>query len=139
MKPNVESLPLGSTGRVVTEEYFEIKTKIHLRLLDLLDLSLIDTLERNVLRAEIKSLIARILNEDEIRVPLNFTEREKLIEEILDEVLGLGPLEPFLQDPTVSDILINTYKQIYLERFGWGDGLMNLLQWLTPGLPMAPG
>ena len=117
-KPNVERLPLGSSGRVVTEEYFEIKTKIHSRLLDLLDLSLIDTLERNVLRAEIKSLITRILNEDGIRVPLNFTEREKLIEEILDEVLGLGPLEPFLQDPTVSDILVNTYNQIYLERFG---------------------
>ena len=118
VKPNVESLPLGSTGRVVADEYFEIKTKIHLRLLDLLDLSLIDTLERNVLKAEIKSLIARILNEDEIRVPLNFTERESLFAEILDEVLGLGPLEPFLQDPTVSDILVNTYNQIYLERFG---------------------
>ena len=118
VKPNVESLPLTSTGRVVTEEYFEIKTKIHNRLLDLLDLSLIDTLERNVLKAEIKSLIGRILNEDEIRVPLNFTERESLFAEILDEVLGLGPLEPFLQDPTVSDILVNTYNQIYLERFG---------------------
>ncbi len=118
VKPNVESLPLGSTGRVVADEYFEIKTKIHLRLLDLLDLSLIDTLERNVLKAEIKSLIARILNEDEIQVPLNFTERESLFAEILDEVLGLGPLEPFLQDPTVSDILVNTYNQIYLERFG---------------------
>ena len=118
VKPNVESLPLGSTGRVVADEYFEIKTKIHLRLLDLLDLSLIDTLERNVLKAEIKSLIARILNEDEIRIPLNFTERESLFAEILDEVLGLGPLEPFLQDPTVSDILVNTYNQIYLERFG---------------------
>jgi pilus assembly protein CpaF len=118
VKPNVESLPLGSTGRVVADEYFEIKTMIHLRLLDLLDLSLIDTLERNVLKAEIKSLIARILKEDEIQVPLNFTERESLFAEILDEVLGLGPLEPFLQDPTVSDILVNTYNQIYLERFG---------------------
>ncbi len=118
VKLNVESLPLTSTGRVVAEEYFEIKTKIHSRLLDLLDLSLIDTLERDVLKAEIKSLIGRILNEDEIRVPLNFTERESLFAEILDEVLGLGPLEPFLQDPTVSDILVNTYNQIYLERFG---------------------
>ena len=118
VKPNVESLPLTNTGRVVADEYFEIKTKIHLRLLDLLDLSLIDTLERNVLKAEIKSLISRILNEDEIRIPLNFTERESLFAEILDEVLGLGPLEPFLQDPTVSDILVNTYNQIYLERFG---------------------
>ena len=118
VKPNVESLPLGSTGRVVADEYFEIKTQIHSRLLDLLDLSLIDTLERNLLKAEIKSLIARILNEDEIRVPLNFTERESLFAEILDEVLGLGPLEPFLQDPTISDILVNTYNQVYLERFG---------------------
>jgi pilus assembly protein CpaF len=102
----------------MTEEYFEIKTKIHSRLLDLLDLSLIDTLEHNLLRAEIKSLIARILNEDGIRVPLNLTERERLFAEILDEVLGLGPLEPFLKDPTVSDILVNTYNHIYLERFG---------------------
>jgi pilus assembly protein CpaF len=117
-KLNVENLPSGSTGKVVTEEYFEIKTKIHSRLLDLLDLSLIDTLEHNLLRAEIKSLIARILNEDGIRVPLNLTERERLFAEILDEVLGLGPLEPFLKDPTVSDILVNTYNHIYLERFG---------------------
>lgn len=115
---NVESLPLRRSERLVTEEYFELKTKIHSRLLDLLDLSLIDTLERNALRAEIKSVIGRILREDEMRVPINLTERERLFEEILDEVLGLGPLEPFLQDPTVSDILANTYDQIYLERFG---------------------
>jgi pilus assembly protein CpaF len=115
---NVESLPLRRSERLVTEEYFELKTKIHSRLLDLLDLSLIDTLERNALRAEIKSVIGRILRQDEMRVPLNLTERERLFEEILDEVLGLGPLEPFLQDPTVSDILANTYDQIYLERFG---------------------
>ena len=115
---NVESLPLRRSERLVTEEYLELKTKIHSRLLDLLDLSLIDTLERNALRAEIKSVIGRILREDEMRVPLNLTERERLFEEILDEVLGLGPLEPFLQDPTVSDILANTYDQIYLERFG---------------------
>jgi pilus assembly protein CpaF len=118
VQTKAESLPLGSTGTIVTEEYFEIKTQIHSRLLDLLDLSLIDTLEKNALRAEIRSLIAKILNEDEIRVPLNFTERENLFSEILDEVLGLGPLEPFLKDPNVSDILVNTYNQIYLEKFG---------------------
>jgi pilus assembly protein CpaF len=115
---NLESLPLRRSEGLVTEEYFELKTKIHSRLLDLLDLSLIDTLERNALRAEIKSVIGRILREDEMRVPLNLTERDGLFEEILNEVLGLGPLEPFLQDPTVSDILANTYNQIYLERFG---------------------
>jgi len=113
-----ERLPARSTGGVVAEEYFELKTRIHNRLLELLDLSVIDTLERKLLKAEIKSLIVRILNEDGMRVPLNLSEREKLSGEILDEVLGLGPLEPFLQDPTVSDILVNTYNQIYLERFG---------------------
>jgi len=117
-KLNVEHLPLRRTGAAATEEYFELKTKIHSRLLDLLDLSVIDTLERNQLKAEIKSLIVRILSEDGTRVPLNLAERERLFSEMLDEVMGLGPLEPFLQDPTVSDILVNTYKQIYLERFG---------------------
>jgi pilus assembly protein CpaF len=58
------------------------------------------------------------LEEQENRVPLNLTERENLFSEIEDEVLGLGPLEPFLKDDTISDILINTYKQIYIERFG---------------------
>ena len=51
-------------------------------------------------------------------VPLNAAERERLLKEIQNEVLGLGPLEPFLQDPTVSDILVNTFNQIYVERFG---------------------
>jgi pilus assembly protein CpaF len=63
-------------------------------------------------------VVQRILEEQENRVPLNLTERETLYSEIEDEVLGLGPLEPFLKDDTISDILINTYKQIYIERFG---------------------
>ena len=83
-----ERLPARSTGGVVAEEYFELKTKIHSRLLELLDLSVIDTLERNLLKAEIKSLIVRILGEDGMRVPLNLSERERLSAEILDEVLG---------------------------------------------------
>lgn len=103
---------------LVTNEYFELKTRIHDRLLNLIDLSLIDTLEEGVLRQEIRKLVERILLEEKNPIPLNYNEREQLLREIQDEVLGLGPLEPFMQDPTVSDVLVNTYKQIYVERFG---------------------
>ncbi len=104
--------------RHIPEEYFELKTRIHDRLLDLVDLSLIDSLDRETLKAQIKTLVERILAEEGSTIPLNAVERRLLITEIQDEVLGLGPLEPFLQDPTVSDILVNTYKRIYVERFG---------------------
>jgi pilus assembly protein CpaF len=102
----------------VSDDYFDLKTRIHDRLLDLLDLSLIDSLDQNLVRSQIRTVVQKILEEQENRVPLNLTERENLFSEIEDEVLGLGPLEPFLKDDTISDILINTYKQIFIERFG---------------------
>jgi pilus assembly protein CpaF len=115
---NLQSVPNGDTRRYIPDEYFELKTRIHDRLLDLMDLTLIETLDKDVLRSQIKVLVERIIREEGGRVPLNMSERESLVTEIQDEVLGLGPLEPFLQDPTVSDVLVNTYKQIYVERFG---------------------
>jgi pilus assembly protein CpaF len=119
MKANVQRAPLREAKRGVPEEYFELKTRIHDRLLDLMDLSLIDTLDKQVLRSQIRVLVERILREEvNARVPLNLAERERLLTEIQDEVLGYGPLEPFLQDPTISDILVNTYHQVYVERFG---------------------
>lgn len=108
----------GMGGPPILNDYYELKTRIHDRLIDLIDLSLIDSLDSYTLRSEIKGLVERILREEENGVPLNSSERERLFREIQDEVLGLGPLEPFLQDPTVSDILVNTYRQIYVERFG---------------------
>lgn len=99
-------------------EYYELKTRIHDRLIDLIDLSLLDTIDANVLRPQIRRLVDKILQEDASRTPLNMSERERLFVEIQDEVFGLGPLEPFLQDPTVSDILVNNYSQVYVERFG---------------------
>ena len=107
-----------STANYVPEEYFELKTRIHDRLLDLFDLSSLEKLDRNTLKSELKILIERILRQEETRLPLNLIEKERLVIEIQDEVLGLGPLEPFLKDPTVSDILVTTYNKIYLERFG---------------------
>ena len=103
---------------LITKEYYELKTRIHDRLLNMIDLSLLDSLEENVLRQEIRKLVERILAEDKNSIPLNFSERERLFKEIQYEVTGLGPLEPFMQDPTVSDILVNTHRQIYVEREG---------------------
>ncbi len=114
--------PVSAEGKLeqflITKEYYELKTRIHDRLLNLIDLSLIDSLDEAMLRQEIRRLVERILMEDKASIPLNYNERERLFKEIQYEVMGLGPLEPFLQDPTICDILVNTHKQIYVERFG---------------------
>jgi len=100
------------------DEFFEFKAKIHDRLLDIIDLSLIDSMDKKSLTVEIRQITEKILNEESDELPLNLLERKLILTEIIDEVLGLGPLEPFLKDPTISDILVNSYKKIYLERFG---------------------
>ena len=102
----------------IAKEYYELKGRIHDRLLTLIDLTLIDSLDQGVLKQEIRRLVEKILSEDSHNIPLNFVERERLFREIQDEVVGLGPLEPLMKDPTVSDILVNTHKQVYVERFG---------------------
>ena len=104
--------------RHMPEEYFELKNKIHDRLLNLIDLSLIESFDQEVLKSQIRVISEKILREEPKRIPLNSEERERLLREIEDEVLGYGPLEPFLRDPTVSDILVTTHKKIYVERFG---------------------
>jgi hypothetical protein len=107
-----------SARKYPSEEYFEFKAQIHDRLLDLIDLSLLDKLDRETLTVQIRRVVEKILREETFKLPLNLEEREKIFTEIIDEVLGLGPLEPLLKDPTISDILVNTYKSIYLERYG---------------------
>ena len=103
---------------LLPEEYFEFKSKIHDRLLDLVDLSILERVEPDMLKPELRAVVNKILSEDLEAIPLNAAEKEKLFSEIIDEVLGFGPLEPLLQDPTVSDILVNTYRHVYVERFG---------------------
>ncbi|MFO0794280.1 MAG: CpaF family protein [Candidatus Brocadiaceae bacterium] len=102
----------------VTNELLELKAKIHERLLEVVDLSIIDSLDRNTLRQEIGRVIERILSEDHFSMPLNYEEKEQLRREIQDEILGYGPIEPFMHDPTVTDILVNTHNHIYVERYG---------------------
>ena len=101
-----------------SRDYYELKTRIHDRLLDLMDLSIIGSMDELILRQEIRKLVEKILSDNHFNIPLNLAERDRLFREIQDEVLGLGPLEPFMQDSTVSDILVNTHKHVYVERFG---------------------
>lgn len=114
----LNNIPDRAATSYIPEEYFELKARIHDRLLDLIDLTLIDKLDRESLSVQIRKVIEIILREESNRLPLNLTEREKIFSEIMDEVLGYGPLEPLLKDPTISDILVNTYKNIYIERLG---------------------
>lgn len=103
---------------LTTDDYVDMKFKVYNQLLDILDLSLIDSLEKPELKQQIRDLTDRILLQEEFGLPLNMEEKEKFHQEIQDEVIGLGPIEPFMRDPAVSDILVNTYKQIYVEKFG---------------------
>ncbi|KQW68278.1 type II secretion system protein E [Phenylobacterium sp. Root77] len=93
-----------------------LKVRIHQRLIELLNLSLLDKTPRESLRLEIRGAVSALLA-DEKRI-LNLSQTDQLIEDVLDELLGLGPLEPLLKDESVSDILINTHSVVYVERFG---------------------
>ncbi|MFO7588409.1 MAG: CpaF family protein [Gemmatimonadota bacterium] len=94
----------------------EIKVRVHRQLLERLNLSNIDALDRGQVVEEIRKVVHDLLARE--AAPLNLEERENLVEQILDEIFGLGPIEPLLQDPTISDILVNTFDQIYIERNG---------------------
>ena len=98
------------------QAYQELKTTIHGRLLDRIDLAVMENVPADRLRGEIKVLVEQLLAEQ--GTMLNQDERARLVRDIQNEVLGLGPLEPLLADPTISDILVNTCNKIYIERRG---------------------
>ena len=93
-----------------------LKVRIHQRLIELLNLALLDKTPRETLRTEIRGAVVQLLA-DEKRF-LTAGQTDQLTEDVLDELLGLGPLEPLLKDDTVSDILINTHEMVYVERAG---------------------
>ena len=98
------------------DDYQELKRTIHRRLLDALDLALLSEMEDDEVREQIRHVLAKLL--EQAGVTFNRKERERCIQEIEDEVVGFGPLEPLLQDPEVSDILVNGAKQVYIEQRG---------------------
>src|SRR5260370_29600855 len=114
----------GETGWVnalfpsegTTPEYQELKFTLHRKLLDRINLEALSSMSGERVRAEVRTAVARLVEEE--KTPLSLVEKDRVIEEILDEVFGLGPLEPLLQDPSISDILVTTPKYVYVEKGG---------------------
>jgi pilus assembly protein CpaF len=96
--------------------YQNLKHELHQKLIEKLDLRTIEKLPRDQLRDELRAILSSLLQGTEL--PLNRQEREHMVEELLDEVTGLGPLEPLLRDQAISDILVNKFDMIYVEKFG---------------------
>jgi pilus assembly protein CpaF len=96
--------------------YYDLKTRIHTQLIERLDLSKISAMPPEVLQQQIRRLVEDMLASED--TPLSRQEREQIIVEIHHETFGLGPIEPLMQDPTVSDILVNGPHSVYVERRG---------------------
>jgi pilus assembly protein CpaF len=97
-------------------QYIQLKANVHRKLLNRLNLEALASVDRQRAESEIRSLLFELIAEE--NQPLSMTEREQILSDVLDEVFGLGPLEPLLRDPTINDILVNTYKQVYVEKNG---------------------
>jgi pilus assembly protein CpaF len=105
------------TGRnAYTPEYQELKFTLHRKLLDRINLEILSSMAGERVRSEIRGALARLIDEE--KTPLSLVEKERVIDEVLNEVFGLGPLEPLLQDPTVNDILVTTPRLVHVERAG---------------------
>jgi len=98
------------------DRWFVFKTQIHSKLLNSLSPDQLRALNKDGVREQVGNVVERLVADESI--PMTVAEREKLIEEVLDEVFGLGPLEPLLKDPTISDIMVNGFDSIYVERGG---------------------
>ena len=115
--------PAGQTPRATPhlaapprQQYLEFRANVHRRLLNRLNLEALAQADRARAESDIRTLLGELLMEES--APLSLAERETLFTEILDDVFGLGPLEPLLRDPSISDILVNTCKHVFVERGG---------------------
>ncbi len=98
------------------DKHTELKVELHQRLIDLINLQALEKMSRQQIEAEVGDIVAEELAKQ--NQALNQAERKQLVGDILDELLGLGPLEPLLKDPTITDILVNGHGQVFVERFG---------------------
>ena len=108
--------PLSATAVRAADRTFELKSEIHRKLIGVLNLERVNSIPKDRLRAEIGHVVERLLADE--RVPMTTAEQNRIIEEVLDEVLGLGPLETLLKEPSISDILVNGFDKVYIERGG---------------------
>ena len=115
--PDVTALTQApALSGISVDIYQNLKHELHQKLIEKLDLRTIEKLPREQLRDELRLILSNLLQGTEL--PLNRQEREHMVEELLDEVTGLGPLEPLLRDQSISDILVNRHDMIYVEKFG---------------------
>jgi pilus assembly protein CpaF len=101
---------------VSAQVFYDLKTDLHRRVVDSLDLKTLEKLSPERLREQLRSVVGSLLAG--ANVPLNQSERDQMVQDLLDELTGLGPLEPLLRDGSISDILVNTYSTVYVERAG---------------------
>ncbi|NJM34044.1 MAG: CpaF family protein [Rhodomicrobium sp.] len=106
----------GDENKLIKQELLEAKVRLHRKLIDDLNLPMLERLSREELRAQISEIVADYVRAE--RILLNARELENFTTEVLDELTGLGPIEPLLKDQSISDILINTHEKVYIERFG---------------------
>jgi pilus assembly protein CpaF len=120
-RPDNTGQALGGPNAFVPEvraqdTYHELKQTIHRQLIDRLDLASLENVENEFLQQQVDRVVRTLLKEQDLR--LSPTDEERLVKEIRDETFGLGPIEPLLHDPEISDILVNTYRQVFVERRG---------------------
>jgi pilus assembly protein CpaF len=108
MLPTAEARP--------QDTYQELKQHIHRQLIDRLDLASLESVDNDFLQAQVDRVVRQLLREQDLRLPPS--DEERLVKEVKDETFGLGPIEPLLHDPEVADILVNTHRQVYVERRG---------------------
>src|SRR6201987_688756 len=106
----------GRSKASLKPEYQELKFTLHRKLVDKINLEAVATIDNQRVRAEVRQAVISLIDSEPTL--LSSLEKQQISEEVLDEVFGLGPLEPMLQDPTISDILVNSHKQVYIERRG---------------------
>src|ERR1700720_3932785 len=106
----------GRSKALLKPEYQELKFTLHRKLVDKINLEALATIDNQRVRSEVRQALISLIDSEPTL--LSSLEKQQICDEVLDEVFGLGPLEPLLQDPTISDILVNTYKQVYIERKG---------------------
>src|ERR1700676_1385977 len=106
----------GKTKGALKPEYQELKFTLHRKLVDKINLEALATIDNQRVRSEVRQAVISLIDAEPTL--LSSLEKQQISDEVLDEVFGLGPLEPLLQDPTVSDILVNGFDNIYVERAG---------------------
>jgi pilus assembly protein CpaF len=105
-----------TNGTEMVSHYHDLKDRLHQSVIEMLDLNVLSSMSQEAVTAQLTKLIEQLLQQES--VPLNQRERAQITQDVVNEVLGLGPLEPLLADTTVNDILVNGHKQVFVERQG---------------------